>query len=160
MTGLTASVVKDTQTGEFALEAGALVLADQGLCCIDEFDKMGADQQALLEAMEQQTVSVAKAGIVVTLPARVSVVTAANPAAGQFDRAKTLEQNLKGVLTTALLSRFDLIFFLQDESDKRHDDQLSRHILQNRTRGGRGLDAHFARSTPSPCKNDNWIEDG
>lgn len=84
--GLTVTVVRDSITGDFTLEAGALVLADTGCCCIDEFDKMGGEQQALLEAMEQQSVSVAKAGIVCNLSARTSVIAAANPVGGHYNR--------------------------------------------------------------------------
>eukprot|EP00064_Thunnus_orientalis_P007918 superscaffoldBa00000910_g7940 len=99
--GLTVSLSRDSGTGDYALEAGALVLADQGLCCIDEFDKLGNQQQALLEAMEQQSVSLAKAGIVSSLPARTSVLAAANPVGGHYNRGKTVSENLKKYISYA-----------------------------------------------------------
>uniref|UniRef100_A0A3Q4GQ73 DNA helicase n=1 Tax=Neolamprologus brichardi TaxID=32507 RepID=A0A3Q4GQ73_NEOBR len=136
-TGLTVSLSRDAGTGDYALEAGALVLADQGLCCIDEFDKMGNQQQALLEAMEQQSVSLAKAGIVSSLPARTSVVAAANPVGGHYNRGKTVSENLK--MGSALLSRFDVVFLLLDIPDESHDRQLSEHVMANRSGRGRTI---------------------
>eukprot|EP00928_Gymnodinium_smaydae_P004427 TRINITY_DN11508_c0_g2_i2.p1 TRINITY_DN11508_c0_g2~~TRINITY_DN11508_c0_g2_i2.p1 ORF type:complete len:313 (-),score=60.35 TRINITY_DN11508_c0_g2_i2:174-1112(-) len=96
---------------------------------------MGTDQQALLEAMEQQTVSIAKAGIVCTLPARATVVTAANPHKGKFDMSLNITQNLKGVMSEALLSRFDVVFLMRDEASANEDAALSRHIVQTRVSG-------------------------
>ncbi|KAL6610353.1 hypothetical protein ACP70R_040322 [Stipagrostis hirtigluma subsp. patula] len=125
--GLTVTVVKDSMTNDYAFEAGAMVLADRGICCIDEFDKMSAEHQALLEAMEQQCVSVAKAGLVASLSARTSVLAAANPAGGHYDRAKTVNENLK--MSAALLSRFDLVFILLDKPDELLDKRVSDHII-------------------------------
>ncbi|KAI4791060.1 hypothetical protein KUCAC02_034237, partial [Chaenocephalus aceratus] len=143
-TGLTVSLSRDAGTGDFALEAGALVLADQGVCCIDEFDKLGNQQQALLEAMEQQSVSLAKAGIVSSLPARTSVVAAANPIGGHYNRGKTVSENLK--MGSALLSRFDVVFLLLDIPDESHDRHLSEHVMASRAGKGRTSSALVTRA--------------
>ncbi|KAI5019106.1 hypothetical protein ZWY2020_043994 [Hordeum vulgare] len=132
--GLTVAVVKDSMTSDYAFEAGAMVLADRGLCCIDEFDKMSAEYQSLLEAMEQQCVSVAKAGLVASLSARTSVLAAANPVGGHYDRGKTVNENLK--MNAALLSRFDLVFILLDQPDFCLDKRLSDHIMALHTNEG------------------------
>ncbi|XP_075060108.1 DNA helicase MCM8 isoform X2 [Mixophyes fleayi] len=128
--GLTVTLSRDSATGDFGLEAGALVLGDQGICGIDEFDKMGNQHQALLEAMEQQSISLAKAGIVCSLPARTSIIAAANPVGGHYNKGKTVSENLK--MGSALLSRFDLVFILLDTPNEDHDHLLSEHVMAMR----------------------------
>ncbi|MGC8572891.1 MAG: Minichromosome maintenance protein MCM [Caldisphaera sp.] len=126
--GLTATVVKDSRTGEYYLEAGALVLADGGLAIIDEFDKMRPeDRVSIHEAMEQQTISISKAGIVARLNARASVLAAGNPKWGMYDINKPFPDNV--TLPPTILSRFDLIFVVRDEMNKERDQRLARHIL-------------------------------
>ncbi|MBN1213963.1 MAG: ATP-binding protein [Candidatus Lokiarchaeota archaeon] len=128
--GLTAAVIKDNDTGQMNLEAGAIVLANGGVAAIDEFDKMTtADRSALHEALEQQTVSIAKAGIVATLKAETAVISAANPYSGRYDIYKTPTQNIR--LPPSLLSRFDLIFVVVDRPNKEEDAQMAEFILQN-----------------------------
>ncbi|MEM3713230.1 MAG: minichromosome maintenance protein MCM [Thermoproteota archaeon] len=126
--GLTAAVVRD-KTGSFTLEAGAVVLADKGIAAIDEFEKMKAeDRVAIHEAMEQQTVSVAKGGIVATLNARTAILAAANPVYGRYDDSLNFSENVD--LPPTLLSRFDLYFIIKDRPDKETDAKLSDHILK------------------------------
>ncbi len=132
--GLTAAVVRDTN-GIFMLEAGATVLGDQGLVCIDEFDKMKAeDRSALHEVMEQQTASISKGGIVATLNARTSILAAANPMYGKYDSFKNITENVN--LPIPLLTRFDLIHVIKDKPSKEKDTKIAQHIINLHTPKG------------------------
>jgi len=132
--GLTAAVVRDTN-GIFMLEAGATVLGDQGLVCIDEFDKMKAeDRSALHEVMEQQTASISKGGIVATLNARTSILAAANPMYGKYDPFKNITENVN--LPVPLLTRFDLIHVIRDKPSKERDTKIAQHIINLHTPKG------------------------
>jgi len=131
--GLTAAVIRE-KGGGMSLEAGALVLADKGIACIDEMDKMRPeDRVAIHEAMEQHTVSVAKGGIVATLNARTAILAAANPSLGRYEPHRTVAENIS--LPVTILSRFDLIFVLRDVPNKETDGKMSEHILEIHRKG-------------------------
>ncbi|KAI2615871.1 MCM-domain-containing protein [Hypoxylon sp. NC1633] len=144
--GLTASVQRDHSTREFYLEGGAMVLADGGVVCIDEFDKMrDEDRVAIHEAMEQQTISIAKAGITTILNARTSVLAAANPIFGRYDDMKTPGENID--FQTTILSRFDMIFIVKDEHTREKDERIAKHVMGIHM-GGRGLEEQAEGEVP------------
>merc|ERR1719233_1047002 len=131
--GLTAYVQRSPVTKEWTLEAGALVLADKGVCLIDEFDKMNdADRTSIHEAMEQQTISISKAGIVTSLKARCSVLAAANPIGGRYDPSMTFSENVD--LTEPILSRFDILCVVRDTVDPVADERLANFVVSSHIR--------------------------
>ncbi|KAK6834574.1 hypothetical protein PG987_009268 [Apiospora arundinis] len=144
--GLTASVQRDQSTREFYLEGGAMVLADGGVVCIDEFDKMrDEDRVAIHEAMEQQTISIAKAGITTILNARTSVLAAANPIFGRYDDLKSPGENID--FQTTILSRFDMIFIVRDEHTREKDERIAKHVMGIHM-GGRGVEEQTESEIP------------
>ncbi|CAM8902433.1 unnamed protein product [Rhodiola kirilowii] len=146
--GLTAAVHKDPVTREWTLEGGALVLADKGICLIDEFDKMNdQDRVSIHEAMEQQSISISKAGIVTSLQARCSVIAAANPIGGRYDSSKTFAQNVE--LTDPIISRFDILCVVKDVVDPVIDEMLANFVI----------DSHFKSHPKGTHLDDRSLND-
>merc|ERR1711881_422078 len=144
--GLTASVMRD-ENGDFALHGGAMVLADNGICLIDEFDKMNdQDRTSVHEAMEQQTISISKAGIVATLQARCAVIAVANPMEGRYDPQRTFAQNVN--LTDPILSRFDVLCVIRDEADQLQDERLADHVICSHIRSHPEADSDDKQAKP------------
>lgn len=152
--GLTAAAVQDaTADGRWTLEAGALVLADLGLAAIDEFDKMNAaDRSSMHEAMEQQRISISKAGINASLRTRCAVLAAANPKEGRFQPVSDVPFTSQINLAPPLLSRFDVIWLMTDDADEEHDAKIASHIVQTRLKGSSELLVNEG-SMPDPTKN-------
>merc|ERR1712130_216017 len=150
--GLTAGVRRDPMRREWTLEGGALVLADQGICLIDEFDKMNdADRTSIHEAMEQQTISVAKAGIVTTLKARCAAIAAANPIGGRYDSSHNFTDNVN--LTDPILSRFDCLCIVRDVVDPEEDKKLAEFVIDNHVKAHRNYKAEEAKKDD---KDHDW----
>ena len=151
--GLTAAVQKDPVTKEWTLEGGALVLADRGICLIDEFDKMNdADRTSIHEAMEQQSISISKAGIITTLKARCAIIAAANPIGGRYDPQRTFAENVE--LTDPILSRFDNLCVLIDEVNPVLDERLAKFVV------GSHIRSHPSYNTEEPQDEDDFDNAG
>jgi DNA replication licensing factor MCM2 len=143
--GLTASVRRDPMTSEWTLEGGALVLADKGTCLIDEFDKMNdQDRTSIHEAMEQQTISISKAGIVTTLQARCAIVAAANPIGGRYNSTIPFSQNVE--LTEPILSRFDILCVVRDTVDPAEDERLAKFVVKSHGRAHATMNSSYGFS--------------
>jgi DNA replication licensing factor MCM2 len=166
--GLTASVRRDPMTSEWTLEGGALVLADKGTCLIDEFDKMNdQDRTSIHEAMEQQTISISKAGIVTTLQARCAVVAAANPIGGRYNSTRPFSENVE--LTEPILSRFDILCVVRDTVDPTEDERLAKFVVNshgraraynNATEGGETQPSHDKDQSADSMDVDQQPQEG
>jgi DNA replication licensing factor MCM2 len=156
--GLTAGVRRDPITQEWTLEGGALVLADRGICMIDEFDKMNEqDRTSIHEAMEQQSISISKAGIVTRLQARCSVIAAANPVRGRYDGSLTFLDNVD--LTDPILSRFDILCVVRDLVDPSKDERVARWVCDNHIRSHPDKDEKDEEDKENENKEDEKMEE-